>query len=137
MDLIEILLIEDNSCDEELILRSFKKANLKNKVHIIRDGQAALDFLLSAESVSLKFIMLDLKLPKVSGLEILAELRKDDRLKKVPVVVLSSSAEDPDVLKSYELGANSFVTKPIDFTQFAEVITALGFYWGIINKICY
>ena len=136
MDLIDILLVEDNAYDEELILRAFSKQNLTNKILVIRDGQEALDYLERLEQPNMKFIMLDLKLPRVSGHEILEAIKNNPRLNKIPIVVLSSSAEDPDVKKTYELGVNSYVTKPIDFAEFAKVVSTLGLYWAIINKTC-
>ena len=134
MDLIDILLIEDNAYDEELTLRAFSKQNLTNKIHVIRDGQDALDYLASLDNPCLKFILLDLKLPRVSGTEILEFIKNNPKLNRIPVVVLSSSALDPDVQKAYALGVNSYVTKPIDFAEFAKVISTLGLYWAIINK---
>ena len=138
MDLIDILLIEDNASDEALTLRAFSKQNLTNKVRVLRDGQEALDYLntMAEECARVKFIILDLKLPKVSGLEILERIKADPKLNKIPIVVLSSSAEDPDVRRAYELGVNSYVTKPIEFSEFAKVVSALGLYWAIINKTC-
>ncbi len=136
-----ILLVEDNPSDEELTLRALKKSNILNRVVVMRDGAEALDYLFargahasrSADEVP-QVVLLDLKLPKVDGLEVLREIRADDRTKLLPVVVLTSSIQEQDVVSSYGLGANSYVRKPVDFTQFVEAVRQLGLYWLVINQ---
>lgn len=136
-----ILLVEDNPSDEELTLRALKKSNILNRVVVVRDGAEALDYLFTrgahasrpADELT-QVILLDLKLPKVDGLEVLREIRADDRTKLLPVVVLTSSIQEQDVVTSYGLGANSYVRKPVDFTQFVEAVRQLGLYWLVINQ---
>jgi CheY-like chemotaxis protein len=135
-----ILLVEDNCSDEILILRSLKKVNLANQVDVARDGQQALDYLfrvgeyVDREGMELPtVILLDVSLPRVSGLEVLERLRADPRTRLVPVVILTSSDEERDRVRSYEGGANSFVRKPLDFSEFAEAVAKLGVYWLAIN----
>lgn len=136
-----ILLVEDNADDEELTLRALKKSQILNPVKVMRDGAEALDYLFSRgahanrpASEIPQVILLDLKLPKVDGLEVLKAIRADDRTKLLPVVVLTSSVEDKDVIASYGLGANSYVRKPVDFKQFVDAIKQLGLYWLVINQ---
>lgn len=136
-----ILLVEDNENDEVLTLRALKKSNILNQVIVVRDGAEALDYLFIRgayadrdASVALQLILLDLKLPKIDGLEVLRALRADDRTKLLPVVVLTSSVEEQDVIRSYGLGANSYVRKPVDFNQFVEAVRQLGLYWLVINQ---
>ena len=136
-----ILLVEDNSQDEKLILRALRKVNLANQVDVMRDGQQALDYLFregefaGREGVDLPaIVLLDIGLPRVSGLEVLKRLRSDPRTRLQPVVILTSSDEERDRLASYEDGANSFVRKPLDFTESAETVAHLGIYWLAINK---
>lgn len=136
-----ILLVEDNSQDEKLILRSLRKVNLANQVDVVRDGQQALDYLFREGEFAGRgrpglptVILLDLNLPRVSGLDVLARLRADKRTHLVPVVILTSSDEERDRLGSYESGANSFVRKPLEFTEFAETVARLGVYWLAVNK---
>jgi two-component system response regulator len=132
---VELLLVEDNPSDEELTLHVLKKHNLTNRIHVLRDGAAALAFLIGpgAENPP-KLILLDLKLPKVSGLEVLGRIRSDERTKRIPVVVLTSSREDSDLYTSYELGVNSYIVKPVDFVQFTEAVRQLGLYWLLLNE---
>ena len=135
-----IVLVEDNSNDEELTLRAFRKSNVANRIVVVRDGAEALDYFFArgphanrlASEVP-QLVLLDLKLPKVDGLDVLRELRADDRTRLIPIVVLTSSAEEQDLLRSYGLGANSYVRKPVDFTQFVEAVRQLGLYWLVIN----
>lgn len=141
MDKIEILYVEDNENDIELTLRAFKKRNLANSIKIIKDGEEAIDYIFAkgqyAERDILdkpKVILLDLKLPKIGGLEILEKLKSDHRTKAIPVVVLTSSREESDMLKSYEYGVNSFVVKPINFENFSEAVSSLGLYWLLLNE---
>lgn len=139
---VEILLVEDNPNDAELTLRALKKNNLANRVMHAKDGAEALEFLF-AEGVyagrsvekTPKVIMLDLKLPKVNGIEVLERIKGDERTKNVPVVVLTSSREDSDLVKCYELGVNSYIVKPVEFENFVKAISDLGFYWLMLNQI--
>ncbi len=137
----DILMVEDNPNDAELTIRALRKKHLANPVFIAQDGQEALDFLFhegafaSTESQSLpKVILLDLKLPKISGLEVLKVIKENPATKSIPVVVLTSSREDPDVKSAYALGANSYVVKPVEFDQFVEALSSLGFYWLLLNE---
>ena len=136
-----ILLVEDNPRDEELTLRALKKSNVMNPVVVARDGVEALDYLFTrgphkerSQSAAPQVVLLDLKLPKVDGLEVLAALRADARTKLLPVVVLTSSVEEQDLVRSYSLGANSYVRKPVDFVQFTEATRQLGMYWLVMNQ---
>lgn len=140
IDSIEILLVEDNPSDVQLALRALRKKKLANNIEVARDGEEALDFLFYRGKFAQrprnnpKLILLDLKLPKVDGLQVLEQLRKDERTKAVPVVVLTSSKEDPDIATSYALGANSYIQKPVDFDNFQQVVEQLGLYWLVINQ---
>lgn len=136
-----ILLVEDNPQDEMLILRALKKSNLANQVDVMRDGQQALDYLFTTGDFADRagnplptVMLLDIGLPRLSGLEVLARLRADPRTELLPVVILTSSDEERDRLKSYESGANSFVRKPLDFAEFAETVARLGIYWLATNE---
>ena len=136
-----ILLVEDNPDDVELTLRALEKHNIKNKVTVARDGAEALDYLFATgaysdrdTSVMPAVIILDLKLPKVDGLEVLERMRADERTKLVPVVILTSSKEEQDMINGYKFGANSYVRKPVDFTQFVEAARQLGLYWLVVNE---
>ena len=133
-----VLLIEDNRDDEELTIRAFKRSSLANPVDVARDGQEALDYLFGTESQPAHrppvLILLDLKLPRVGGLEVLARIRGDQRTRRVPVVILTSSNEEHDLIDGYDLGANSYVRKPIRFEEFAPAIAQLGIYWLMINQ---
>ena len=136
-----ILLVEDNPDDEFLTLRSLETNRIVNEVVVLRDGQAALDWLFgSAEGGGRSpeelpaIILLDLKMPKVSGLDVLRRLRADARTRRIPVVIFTSSSEERDVLLSYELGANSYVRKPVEFSEFREAVRQLGSYWLLINS---
>lgn len=136
-----ILLVEDNQSDEELTLRALKKSNILNPVVVVRDGAEALDYLFTRGAHAQRpateipqVVLLDLKLPKIDGLEVLRAIRADDRTKLLPVVVLTSSIQDQDIVASYGLGANSYVRKPVDFTQFVEAVRQLGLYWLVINQ---
>jgi two-component system response regulator len=136
-----ILLVEDNPDDEALTLRALKKKNIANEVVIARDGAEALDYLFGTGtfkdrdgSILPAVILLDLKLPKIDGLEVLKRIRADQRTRFLPVVVLTSSNEDQDLLNSYSQGCNSYIRKPVDFDEFAEAIAQLGLYWLVLNQ---
>ena len=136
-----ILLVEDNPDDEVLTLRALRKNNIVNEIVVARDGAEALDYLFATgahagrdTSVQPQLILLDLKLPKIDGLEVLQRLRADERTKLLPVVVLTSSIEDRDLICSYHFGANSYIRKPVDFTEFTEAVRQLGLYWLLLNR---
>jgi CheY-like chemotaxis protein len=138
---IEILLVEDNDFDAELTMRALKQYNLANQVTRFADGQEALDYLFQLEitqkaerRTNPKLILLDIKLPGLSGLEVLQAIRSDPKTRCIPVVVLTSSTEEEDVIKSYELGVNSFISKPVEFDDFMETVKNLGLYWMLMNK---
>lgn len=138
---IEILLVEDNSNDAELTIRALRKNNITNNIIHLKDGAVAVDFLFGkGEFVKRdinnkpKIVLLDLKMPKVDGLEVLRKIKSDELTKKIPVIVLTSSRENPDIEKAYSLGANSYIVKPVDFDGFAKVITELGMYWVLLNQ---
>jgi two-component system, response regulator len=127
-----ILLVEDNPSDEKLTVRALKNCGVANEVHVERDGAEALDYLATHELPAI--VLLDLKLPKLDGLDVLRRIRADARTRLVPVVVLTSSKEEQDVVASFSLGANAYVRKPVDFTEFAEAARALGLFWLLLNE---
>ena len=136
-----ILLVEDNPDDVELNLRALRKHNITNQIVVMRDGAEALDYLFGTGGFQGRdttrtptLILLDLKLPKIGGLEVLKRLRSDPRTRLIPVVVLTSSAEEKDIIESYSLGCNSYVRKPVDFVEFTEAVRQLGLYWLLINE---
>lgn len=136
-----VLLVEDNRDDEELTMRALRKANIANEVIVTRDGQEAIEFLFGQgryEGRDLTYmptvILLDLKLPKLNGIDVLKRLRADPSTKFIPVVILTSSSEDEDMLQSYESGANSYVRKPVEFSAFANAVSQLGVYWMLLNE---
>jgi two-component system response regulator len=135
-----ILLVEDNPDDEALTLRAFEKNNISNRIVVVRDGAEALDWLFKRgryrdrSEPDPQLVLLDLKLPKVDGLEVLRQLRDDSRTKLLPVVILTSSKEESDLLRSYELRANSYIRKPVDFTRFVDSVRELGMYWLVLNE---
>jgi len=138
---IEILLVEDNPNDVELALHALKKNNLTNHIQVVRDGAEALEFLFGSGAYAgrevnhtPKVILLDLKLPKVDGLEVLRRIKSDERTRLIPVVVLTSSREERDIVESYRLGVNSYIAKPVDFEQFTEAVRQLGLYWLLLNQ---
>jgi len=138
---VEILLVEDNPDDVELTLRALKKNNLANKVQVVKDGAEALEYVFARGAYATrdinhhpKVILLDLKLPKVDGLEVLRRIKSDERTKIIPVVVLTSSKEERDLVDSYKLGANSYITKPVDFESFVKSVAELGLYWVLLNQ---
>ncbi|MGH9863062.1 MAG: response regulator [Candidatus Acidiferrales bacterium] len=140
-DEVEILLVEDNQDDVELTLHALKSEKVRNVIHVARDGEEALDFLYGREGDKqrpqrnqLRLILLDLKLPKVDGLEVLREIKSNPRTKPIPVVVLTSSREERDMVESYRLGVNSYIQKPVDFNQFRESVKQLGLYWLVVNQ---
>jgi two-component system response regulator len=138
---VDILLVEDNPNDAELTIRALQKHNLANRLIAVEDGAEALDFVFCRGKYAArefshrpKVVLLDLKLPKVSGLDVLRALKQDERTRFVPVVIVTSSREDPDIKTAYELGANSYVVKPVDFDAFAEAVSNLGMYWLLVNQ---
>ena len=137
-----ILLVEDNPDDEALTLRALRKNNIENRVVVARDGAEALDFLFCTGVYADRdphdmphMILLDLKLPKVDGLEVLRRLRADERTRLLPIVILTSSNEEQDLMEGYKIGANSYVRKPVDFNQFVEAVRQLGLYWLVLNEL--
>ena len=141
MNEVEILLVEDNPHDLELTLRALRKNHLANSITSVSDGEAALDFLFARGKYAdrdvhsgPRVVFLDLKLPKIDGIEVLRKVKSDERTRKIPVVVVTSSAEERDRVESYQLGVNSYVVKPIEFDSFMKTITELGFYWMAVNK---
>jgi two-component system, response regulator len=138
----EILIVEDDERDLELTIHALRGENIANNIQVARDGEEALDFLFNRGSFAARgtqevprLVLLDLKLPKVNGMEVLQQIKGDPRLKKVPVVVLTSSREDRDLVSSYELGVNSYIQKPVEFDQFRETIKQLGLYWLVVNEV--
>jgi len=141
---VEILLVEDNPNDVELTLRALQKQNLSNKVFVVKDGAEALDFIFASGAYSQrkvekrpKVVLLDLKLPKVDGIEVLRRIKADSRTSPIPVVMLTSSQEERDVVNSYNLGVNSYIVKPVDFSNSVHGVSELGIYWGVLNKLPY
>ncbi len=139
---VELLLVEDNMNDAELTIRELKKHNLANNLFHVKDGEEALEFIFGtgryagerkAES-SPRLVLLDIQMPKVNGIEVLEKVKSDERTKRIPVVILTSSREDPDIQRCYNLGANSYIVKPVNFENFAESIKSLGFYWLLLNQ---
>jgi len=139
--IVDVLLVEDNPDDVTLALHAFKKSNFANRVHVVRDGAEALEYIFCTgayagrkiEQVP-RFILLDLKLPKVDGLEVLKRIKSDPRTKNTPVVMMTSSREESDLITSYQLGVNSYIVKPVDFQQFVEATRTLGLYWLLLNE---
>jgi two-component system response regulator len=140
MKQIEILLVEDNPNDVEMTLRAFTRNKLGNRIEVARDGEEALNFLFPREAAKTrpdgppKLILLDLKLPKVDGIEVLRRIKSDARTQSIPVVVLTTSREERDIVEAYKLGVNSYITKPVDFDQFLEAVRQLGYYWLLLNQ---
>lgn len=137
---IEILLVEDNPNDVELTLRAFRQSKIANRIEVARDGEEALAYLFRTGPYAERgdgnprVMLLDLKLPKIDGLEVLRRIRADERYRTLPVVVLTTSREERDIVESYRLGVNSFIVKPVDFTQFTEAVQQLGLYWLVLNQ---
>lgn len=141
MEEIDILLVEDNPTDAELTMRALKRKNLVNKLVWVKDGAEALDLIFAKGEYSNRnvenlprLILLDLRMPKVDGLEVLQNIKADERTRKIPVVILTSSKEDRDIVESYKLGVNSYVSKPVEFDEFIDAVSTLGFYWMLINN---
>jgi CheY-like chemotaxis protein len=140
----EMLLVEDNPNDVELTLRALRKQNLDGKVFVVRDGAEALDFIFASGNYSArkietrpKVVFLDLKLPKVDGIEVLRRVKADERTRHIPIVMLTSSQEERDVTESYKLGVNSYIVKPVDFSNFVHAVGELGIYWNMLNRVPY
>jgi two-component system, response regulator len=137
-DIVEILLVEDNPYDAELTITALKENNLANQVHHVKDGNEALDYLFDPDGFLRQktphVILLDMKLPKIHGLEVLRRIKSDEKARKIPVVVFTSSNQESDVEECYRLGVNSFITKPLEFESFAKVVSSLGLYWLLLNK---
>jgi len=131
---IEILLIEDNAEDAGLTIRTLSKNNLANRLLHVEDGQEAIDFLFDEQNLMPKLILLDLKMPKVDGIEVLRKLKADEKRRTIPVVVLTSSKEEKDIIEAYHLGVNAYIVKPVDFDQFVKAITQVGLFWLVINQ---
>ncbi|HXU43293.1 MAG TPA: response regulator [Burkholderiales bacterium] len=139
---MEILLVEDNPADAEMTLRALRRNNLANKVHWVRDGEQALDFMFRTGAYAdrepgtvPKLIMLDIKMPKVDGIEVLRRVKANEETRTVPVVVMTSSNEERDVVESYRLGVNSYIVKPVQFESFLETVAKIGLYWVITNRV--
>ena len=139
---VDILLVEDNPNDAELTLRALKKHNFANKIHHVRDGAEALDYIFATGKYahrkiedSPKVVFLDLKLPKIDGAEVLRRIKSDERTKTIPVVILTSSKEEKDLVRSYNLGVNSYIVKPVEFEKFVDSVSELGLYWLLLNKL--
>lgn len=138
---VEILLVEDKDTDAELTMRALKRHNLANRVLWVKDGQEAIDYVFATGAYTdrspigdPKLILLDIKLPKVSGVDVLKRLKSDERTKSIPVTILTSSAEERDVIDSYKLGVNSYIVKPVDFNKFVETVSEVGMYWMVVNR---
>lgn len=132
----DILLVEDNPFDLRLTMKAFEKINLSDRVYVVRDGEEALNFIFTIiDKKLLKLVLLDLKLPKVNGLDVLKEIKSNEKTKILPVVILTSSQEESDLIKSYNLGANSFIVKPVDYDKFVQAVSEIGIYWTFFNRL--
>ncbi len=131
----KILLVEDNPDDEKLTLRALKKNNFANPVVVARDGAEALQYLIGDKAEEFGLVLLDLRIPKVPGLKVLEQLRQDPRTRLIPVVILTSSKEESDLIQGYSLGANSYIRKPVDFPKFVDAVSQLGLYWLMLNEV--
>ncbi|GAB4562486.1 MAG: response regulator [Rhizobacter sp.] len=141
VEAFEILIVEDNPLDVEMTLRGLRKANIVNRIHVVRDGAEALEFIFCEGAYAARrmedaprFVLLDLKLPKVDGLEVLARMKADERTRSIPVVMLTSSKEQRDLIESYQLGINSYIVKPVDFDNFIQAAREIGTYWLMLNE---
>lgn len=134
LNAVEILLVEDSVDDAELAIRALKKNNLANHLLHLEDGQEALDYLFNDSNNMPRLILLDLKMPKVNGIEVLRKLKSDEKRKVIPVVMLTSSKEESDIVKSYKLGANAYIVKPVDFDQFVKAVSEIGLFWLVLNQ---
>lgn len=139
---VEILLVEDNPRDAEMTMRALRKNNFLNQLHWVKDGEEALDFLFCRETYAdrnrnqtPKVVLLDIKMPKVDGIEVLRQVKADEQLRAIPVVVMTSSNEERDVVESYRLGVNSFIVKPVEFSSFMETVAKIGLYWILTNRV--
>lgn len=134
-NIVEILLVEDNPDDAELTIRALKKHNLANNLLHLQDGEEALNFIFSPQTSSLpKIILLDIKMPKVDGIEVLRKIKSDENRKIIPVVVLTSSKEERDIIETYKLGVNAYIVKPVEFEKFVSAVSEIGFFWMILNQ---
>lgn len=138
---VEILIVEDNQNDVEMAIRALKKNNLSNEIQVVEDGAEALDFIYAKGKYSErkqnkhpKIILLDLKLPKIDGLEVLREIKTNPETKRIPVILLTSSKEENDMVESYQLGVNSYIVKPVDFNKFVDAVKSIGYYWLLLNQ---
>jgi len=139
---VDIVLVEDNMDDAALVMRALKKTNMANTLIHLKDGVEALEYIFGTGAyegqgvinTSTKVILLDLKMPKVNGIEVLEKVKADSRTKSIPIVILTSSAEDPDIKRCYELGANSYIVKPVEFDNFSKSVSSLGLYWLLLNN---
>jgi two-component system response regulator len=131
---VEILLVEDNPDDAELAIRALRKSNLANHLLHLYDGEEALEFLFNEKNGKPKIVLLDLKMPKVDGIEVLRRLKANERTRSIPVVMLTSSKEDRDIIETYQLGVNAYIVKPVDFEQFGKAVTQLGMFWLVLNQ---
>jgi CheY-like chemotaxis protein len=132
---VEILLVEDSPADAEMTMRALRRNNLVNRLHWVKDGAEALDYLFASERLKPKLVLLDLKMPKVDGIEVLRRLKADPATRVLPVVVMTSSNEERDVVESYRLGANSYIVKPVEFEAFLETVAKIGLYWVLTNRV--
>ena len=140
MEIVEILLVEDNMNDAELALMALREYNVANKIEHVKDGPEALEFMFRSgkyshlDGLPPKVVLLDLKLPKLNGLEVLKEIKNNEKTKKIPVIMLTSSREEPDIQTAYDLGANSYIVKPVEFDKFVDALKSVGYYWMLINE---
>ncbi len=140
---VEILMVEDNPTDAELTMRALRKRNLTNNLVWVKDGEEALDFIfcrgryLGRSNVAPRLVLLDIKLPKVDGIEVLRAVKSDPNTKPIPIVMLTSSQEERDIVDSYKLGVNSFIVKPVEFDKFLDMVAQVGLYWTVVNKVPY
>ncbi len=131
---VDILLVEDNPDDAELAIRALRKSNLANHLLHLQDGEEALEFLFNEKNNKPKIVLLDLKMPKVDGIEVLRRLKADERTRTIPVVMLTSSKEERDIVETYKLGVNAYIVKPLDFDQFGKAVAQLGLFWLVLNQ---